>query len=712
MLKVHAEDMRSRLRLTASALVVAAACAGMTAGADASTITLSSSNSPIKIDGGTGDTIVVTTGTAAYMTAAYNSVPSGDLGLVWSSANLSADSVTSMSGSTGQDKIQIEKGATLYINNDWWWESYQSMFQSAGDITIDHGTTYLLGTNTLTGNLTIETGTVYFGAGWVNGQTTFGTDTKIILGSGGSIGYYNSGSIDNVINTISSADATSSVTMYSGNLTVNGVNTATSAFYGTVNVNAGATFAVGDASHSSAVFGDPSGSTTVVNVNQSGGSLGILEGYGTIYGSVTNNGLVKPGGTSGTTGTLTITGDYTQGSTGQLKVEISPTSASSLVVGGTATIDGTLNVNIDDGTYGNTVYEVLSASNISGSFSSISTSGSASGVIIGSGSDDTGVYLVTEKSSGAQAFGHLMTAYRTNLYQFANSLYDTIELGSPEAGAKKAVADGEIRTWFAPFGRLDNIGRDGVGYNNKTVGATMGTEYRTPWRNAVVGAAFSYSYSNMDVKNEATTANTDAYTFAVYGGADLQFARVDGMMFYGFDDNSLARTFSGYGTANATPRGWSWGGSVQISNSLFDNLITPYVRGTFARISQDSEAESGVKTFDLSYDGINKATFAGDLGFKVHLLRPEPDLKAKLEMSAAIRHDFSDAGETVSGGFADLSGSSFTYKWDGNSANALLVGLNFSDEVMNGLDIYTRVNGIFTTNQRAGEVQIGARYRL
>lgn len=135
----------------------------------------------------------------------------------------------------------------------------------------------------------------------------------------------------------------------------------TSGTTGTFTISAGA-LAVGDASTPGAVYG---GGVTV--------NGGTLQGYGTVGGAggVTNTaGVVVPGGTAGTIGPLTVTNAYTQGAAGTLQAEVSPSAASELLVGGSATLAGTLALTFDPGTYaGGAVYPVLTAgAAVSGTF--------------------------------------------------------------------------------------------------------------------------------------------------------------------------------------------------------------------------------------------------------------------------------------------------------------------------------------------------------
>lgn len=92
----------------------------------------------------------------------------------------------------------------------------------------------------------------------------------------------------------------------SGMLILNGVNT----YSGGTSVSAG-TLEIGDAAHPTAsILGD-------VAV----GSDGTLRGHGSIGGNVTNDGIVRPGGSIGT---LTILGNYTQSPTGSCSSTSAP----------------------------------------------------------------------------------------------------------------------------------------------------------------------------------------------------------------------------------------------------------------------------------------------------------------------------------------------------------------------------------------------------
>jgi outer membrane autotransporter protein len=99
--------------------------------------------------------------------------------------------------------------------------------------------------------------------------------------------------------------------------------------------------------------------------------LGTLAGNGLIIGNVRNTGVVAPGNSPGT---LRISGNYEQASTGALNIEIaSASNFDRLVVSGQITLAGTLNVIL----YGGYMiapgshFDFLQAASITGNFSSI-----------------------------------------------------------------------------------------------------------------------------------------------------------------------------------------------------------------------------------------------------------------------------------------------------------------------------------------------------
>jgi hypothetical protein len=112
----------------------------------------------------------------------------------------------------------------------------------------------------------------------------------------------------------------------------------------------------------------------VVNgIALSGG--GVLEGSGQVTGNVTNtSGIVSPGASPGT---LTITGNYTQGAGATLEVDVDSavqgTGYDHLAVGGSATLDGSVAVVQGAGfdPQETDVFQILTSASRSGTFSTL-----------------------------------------------------------------------------------------------------------------------------------------------------------------------------------------------------------------------------------------------------------------------------------------------------------------------------------------------------
>ncbi|MGH8485790.1 MAG: autotransporter-associated beta strand repeat-containing protein, partial [Pseudomonas sp.] len=103
-----------------------------------------------------------------------------------------------------------------------------------------------------------------------------------------------------------------------------------------------------------ALFAAPVGDTLAADITVNSGAA--LTGTGTVN-SVVNKGIVQPGAN----GNLTVSGDFTNTSDGTLNINLTPLPTSYLVVGGTATLAGNLNVFAAAPYNGDTTYTLLTA---------------------------------------------------------------------------------------------------------------------------------------------------------------------------------------------------------------------------------------------------------------------------------------------------------------------------------------------------------------
>jgi len=151
-------------------------------------------------------------------------------------------------------------------------------------------------------------------------------------------------------------------------------------------------------------------------------NAGTISGSGTVGGDFINvAGNVAPGSSAGI---LTVGGSYTQGEDATLSIELGGTTAGDeydrLVVGGMASLDGTLNVSLIDGftLAGSLGFDVLDASQVNGDFATLNlpagltwnasdgtlsfgSGGGLPGDFNGNGTVDAADYVVWSDNRGA-----------------------------------------------------------------------------------------------------------------------------------------------------------------------------------------------------------------------------------------------------------------------------------------------------------------------
>ena len=141
------------------------------------------------------------------------------------------------------------------------------------------------------------------------------------------------------------------------------------------------------------------------------GSGGTLTGLGEINGNVSNSGLLDPG-----SGELVVDGDFIQNAVGELFLQLSGSPSGSindsLVVGGLATVDGTLTVELAGGfdpAWGDQ-FNLLSAANISGQFDTIVCDSLANGLVMVVTETATDILLDVNLLGDADDSGDVTTA--------------------------------------------------------------------------------------------------------------------------------------------------------------------------------------------------------------------------------------------------------------------------------------------------------------
>lgn len=700
-----------RLCLSASVLAIVTASPAL---AQTTVLTSSSANYDLIANAGTDQYVELSSGTDGYLirgdsygySNAGNPVatlPTGGVGLLYTIGGGWQNGIGS-AGSSGTDLgwfyvpsnapvIRVDSGATLTVageeitgsNEEFY---FYSMFRgNGGEVRFGDGKWTLWGPNSFTNLTLLNNAIMRIGGGYEPWGGCCSGNTAAA----------------NTVDGWLAGASTSVLNLNTGSLTVNGVATAAHAFTGVVNIASDATLTIGDSTHPGAVFGDPVNSAAVINLN---GSTAVLNGYGTIYGNVNSSGIIKAGGTKGVLGSLTINGDLTLANSSQMFTYVSPTGVSGVTVNGNATLAGEMVINIAEGTYGNNVFPLVAVNGgtITGSFNTVSTEGVVSGAMVGLMQTSSGYSIVTEAGSAAQVFGHVVYANRMALTNFVGSLFNAMAM-TPASGAK-------LDTWIAPIGQIENLSRDGLGYEQTTYGISLGGMHRFERHGGVIGAAFSYRKSNLSVKDDPASAATSGYDLAVYGGADVNEVRFEGTAFYNVSQTDTKRPMGTFGTSVAAQDGYAYGVSGQISHDMFDARLTPYLRATYARMHLAAAAESGSNEYDLAHEAFNINTFVTDIGIRAHLLKPQPGRRFKVDAALAWRYDLSDPGETITASFANFASGSSTSYWMGDSKHAVVGGVDASGQVTDQLEVFGHLGGTFTSHRRAGELTAGVKYRF
>lgn len=472
-------------------------------------------------------------------------------------------------------------------------------------------------------------------------------------------------------------------------------------FEGLTTITAGA-LEVGDAGHAGATLG---GDVVV-------GAGGTLMGHGTIAGSVTNNGVVAPGGTIGT---LTV-GSYAQGAGGVLAIEVSPTAASQLNSLGAASLNGKLALTFDPGTYGANIYTIVAGHPVTGTFSSVTGLGSlgpgnVSAILYG----PTAVELVTEATAGAQVYGGLSAATLDRAENLVSLVEDRFgDAACPDGSRKTPAGCGGYGVWAFALGSWNHQGADGggFGFRNDGAGFVGGLDRSAP-NGSRAGVAFGYVHNDLTMDAVEAKAAGPSYYGAVYGRLVDGDAWFDGEAFYMQTDWSVARTLPGYGTANAAPNAPSAGFLLQASAPIGDSGLRPYARFTYVHSSRDAATELGVGPLDFQIDSAGQTAAIGEVGLRYEgVFKTTSGAALRPAIQLGVQDNFGDRHQTVSGALAGLSDTAFDQAGPRLWGVAAVVDGSLKVQVSKSLELFGDLRGRFADRQTDGVASAGGVIRF
>lgn len=349
-------------------------------------------------------------------------------------------------------------------------------------------------------------------------------------------------------------------------------------------------------------------------------------------------------------------GNYTQSPAGTLVVEVSPAAASQLVVGGHASLAGTLALAYDPGTYAQRTYTPLRAGSVSGSFAAVTGRVPTAGLHQAVRIDPTDVQLaltgaapipppgpppppppgppapIVVAPSNDTIFGATTSALVFNGQQANAILLDRLDErlgGLDDAPPAGELASGGGSTQLAAAGNLAALAQfasllpqaagryggwfRGVGSFGSLEGNASAPRFSADAGGFLAGldrplapgflGGFAAGYTHSAVNEQAaSSAAVDTARFAFYGGGEWGPAVVSTAVSYAHDWIDTGRGFYGIGTAAESHGGNEAAAGAQTARFFqFDAAALAAKAGVqYLHLGESEFSENGANGLDLA----------------------------------------------------------------------------------------------------------------
>ncbi|MFC6144392.1 autotransporter outer membrane beta-barrel domain-containing protein, partial [Paraburkholderia silvatlantica] len=692
------------------------------------TLTLSNANSTfsgvisgsggLTIGGGTETLTNVNTytGTTTIGNAATLILSSGNniaLGNVVNFGNLQISG--SMGGLSGTGSVSVGAAGLVLTGSG----SFGGAISGAGGLTLSGSNETLSGTNTYAGVTTIDRDSALLlsGTGSIaqsssvtaNGTldisaTTAGATIQNLSGTGsvklGSQSLTLSSAIGSFSGTFSGSGTL--VKQGSGTLILDG---SSSSFTGTTEVNAGL-LEVGDINTPSALLGG----------NVSVDAAGTLRGHGTVAGDVSNQGVVMPGGSIGT---LTVGGNYTQASNATLAIEVSPTQASQLKVGGSAALAGTLAITYDPGTYSAKTYTLVSANSINGKFASVTSAG-ASNLGALTPSLDYGANAVDLVLSAPFTPADPLVIAPTN-----TSIYTAVGtsaiLGAQAQGT--ALLDRMVQvsraTAAQPYGWINATGswtkvggtHGEPGFQANRYGFLAGLDKR--FGAGTAGVAIGYDHTDINEQNTGDSGTTDTLRAALYGTRNVGPVNLAATLGAGLDFLSQKRPFGAATTAEGDHMGqeFSTGAQASLPMTFGSVTVTPRAGLRYAYFHANGFGESGAGGQDLNVGTDNVHSLQPYVGVTVDRAFGDALKPVNAELRLGYARELLDANRAIN--VAAQDGTVFVAPGTSFPRGYLTAGASMTLHPLKNLDVSLSYDTVINTTHASaqqGNLRVGYQF--
>jgi len=360
----------------------------------------------------------------------------------------------------------------------------------------------------------------------------------------------------------------------------------------------------------------------------------LLMGHGSITGRLLNaDGTVMPGGSIGT---LSVGGNYTQGATSTLAIEVSPNAASQLQVGGNAALAGTLALTFDPGAYTGKTFALVKAGGVTGTFATVTNNApqlnqglvytptevdltTGTGFFQVAPTQDSvfgslgGVALLGAQQANATVLGHLADQHDgTGTDTIKTSLGGKAPTQLAFSGGTQALASvvsalpdamTKMGGWFRALGTFADLdsSASAPGFNSRAGGFMAGFDGPIA-PNLRMGIAGGYGHTDLSTR-DGERGSLDTPRVAAYASTGIAGVSLDALAGYGYDVIHAQRPVTAIGAvASSHHNGQEANAALQASMPFaFGNVVVQPAAGVnYTHLFENTFTETGATGFNLT----------------------------------------------------------------------------------------------------------------